>query len=92
MNAVLSDLIYTRILDPDSKCSSFQSAQEYLESPTYQLHDSYRALSVLDEECDLIQSEAYKNTSFLGKRNDRVLYYDCTNYYFEIEQEEGQRR
>lgn len=92
LNAILSDLIYTRILDPDSKRSSFQSAQMYLEPPTYQLHDVYRALSVLAEENDLIQAEAYKNSAFLGKRNDRILYYDCTNYYFEIEQEDGQKR
>ena len=92
LNAILSDLIYTRILDPDSKRSSFQTAQKYLETPTYQLHDVYRALSVLAENSDLIQAEAYKNSGFLGKRNDRVLYYDCTNYYFEIEQEDGQKR
>lgn len=92
LNAILSDLIYMRILDPDSKRSSFQTAQKYLETPTYQLHDVYRALSVLAENSDLIQAEAYKNSGFLGKRNDRVLYYDCTNYYFEIEQEDGQKR
>lgn len=92
LNAILSDLIYTRILDPDSKRSSFQTAQKYLETPTYQLHDVYRALSVLAENSDLIQAEAYKNSGFLGKRNDRVLYYDCTNYYFDIEQEDGQKR
>lgn len=92
LNAILSDLIYTRILDPDSKRSSFQTAQKYLETPTYQLHDVYRALSVLAENSDMIQAEAYKNSGFLGKRNDRVLYYDCTNYYFEIEQEDGQKR
>ena len=92
LNAILSDLIYTRILDPDSKRSSGQTAQKYLETPTYQLHDVYRALSVLAENSDLIQAEAYKNSGFLGKRNDRVLYYDCTNYYFEIEQEDGQKR
>ena len=92
LNAILSDLIYTRILDPDSKRSSFQTAQKYFEKPTYQLHDIYRALSILAENSDLIQAEAYKNSGFLGKRNDRVLYYDCTNYYFEIEQEEGQKR
>lgn len=91
LNAILSDLIYTRILDPDSKRSSFLTAQKYLETPTYQLHDIYRALSVLAENSDLIQAEVYKNSGFLGKRNDRVLYYDCTNYYFEIEQEDGQK-
>ena len=89
LNAILSDLIYTRILEPDSKRSSYQSAQKFLEPPEYELHDVYRALSVLAEQCDLIQSEVYKNSHFLGKRNDRILYYDCTNYYFEIEQEDG---
>ena len=92
LNAVLSDLIYTRILEPDSKRSSYQSAKKYLEPPEYELHDVYRALSVLAEQSDLIQSEVYKNSRFLGKRNDRILYYDCTNYYFEIEQEDGIKR
>ena len=89
LNAILSDIIYARVLNPSSKRSSFSSAKKFLEPPSYQLHDVYRALSVLAEECDFIQSETYKNSFFLGKRNDKVLYYDCTNYYFEIEQEDG---
>ena len=92
LNAILSDLVYTRILSPRSKYSSFMEAQKYLEPPSYQIHDIYRALSVLSEECDFIQEEAYRNSSFFGKRNDRTLYYDCTNYYFEIEQEEGSKK
>ena len=52
----------------------------------------YRALSVLAKESDFIQAEVYKNSFFLGSRNDRVLYYDCTNYYFEIEQEDGDKK
>lgn len=89
LNAILSDLVYTRILDPSSKRSSFRAAQKFLESPSYQLHDIYRALSVLSNESDFIQSEVYKNSFFLGSRNDHILYYDCTNFYFEIEQEDG---
>lgn len=92
LNAILSDLIYTRVLHPDSKFSSYRAAKKFLEAPSYQVHDIYRALSVLAEECDFIQAEAYKNSSFFGKRNDGVLYYDCTNYYFEIEQEDGDRK
>ena len=65
---------------------------DYLEPPSYELHDIYRALSVLSEELDFIQSEAYKNSAFMGKRNDRILYYDCSNYYFEIEQEDGEKK
>ena len=92
LNAILSDLIYTRILDPGSKRSSYKAAQEFLEPPKYELHDVYRALSVLAEESDLIQSEVYKNSLDVVKRNHHVLYYDCTNYYFEIEQEDGDKK
>lgn len=92
INAILSDLIYTRILEPCSKCSSYKVASEFLEKPSYQLHDVYRALDVLGTECDLIQSEIYKNSHFLGRRNDKILYYDCSNYYFEIEQEDGSKK
>ena len=92
INAVLSDLIYARILDPASKRSSFKTASEFLENPSYKLHDVYRALDVLGTECDLIQSEVYKNSHFLENRNDKILYYDCSNYYFEIEQEYGSKK
>jgi len=92
LNAILSDLIYTRVLEPGSKQSSYEAAKTFLEAPSYQLHDVYRALSVLSQECDLIQSEVYKNSKSVLKRNDNILYYDCTNYYFEIEQEDGDRK
>lgn len=92
INAILSDLIYARILEPASKRSSFKTASEFLEKPSYQLHDIYRALDVLGNECGFIQSEVYKNSHLLGKRNDKVLYYDCTNYFFEIEQEDGDKK
>ena len=46
----------------------------------------------MGRESELIQSEVYKNSHFLGKRNDKILYYDCTNYYFEIEQEDGSKK
>lgn len=47
INAVLSDLIYARILEPCSKHSSYKAASEFLEKPSYELHDIYRALDVL---------------------------------------------
>lgn len=92
INAILSDLIYARVLEPASKRSSFRTASEFLEKPSYKLHDVYRALDVLGKECDFIQAEVYKNSNFIGSRNDKILYYDCTNYYFEIEQEDGDKR
>ena len=92
LNAILSDLVYARILEPDSKRSSYRTAKKFLEPPSYELHDIYRALSVLADECDLVQSEVYKNSHFVTKRNDKILYYDCTNYYFEIQQEDGDKK
>lgn len=92
INAILSDLIYARILEPASKRSSYKTASEFLEKPSYHLHDIYRALDVLGNECDFIQSEVYKNSHLLGKRNDKILYYDCTNYFFEIEREDGDKK
>lgn len=89
LNAILSDLIYARFLNPSSKNSSYKFCQTLLEPPAYQLHDIYRALSVLADECDYIQAELYRNSNFIHKRNTTILYYDCTNYYFEIEQERG---
>lgn len=92
LNAILSDLIYNRILDPRSKRSAYKAAQSFLEPPSYELHDVYRALSILADENDLIQSEVFKNSSLLGKRNSSILYYDCSNFYFEIEQEDGEKK
>ena len=92
LNAILSDLVYARILEPSSKNSSFQAAKRFLEPPSYELHDVYRALSVLAQELDFIQAEVYKNSFFFGKRNNRFLYYDCTNYYFEVGQEDGMKK
>ena len=88
-HAILTDLIYTRILAPSSKLSSYKYCHSLLEPSKYSLQDLYRALSVLAEESDFIQEELYKNSNFIHPRNSRILYYDCTNYYFEIEAEDG---
>ena len=89
LHAILTDLVYARILSPSSKLSSYNFNQTLLEPPKYELQDVYRALSVIAEESDFIQSELYKNSNFIHPRNQRILYYDCTNYYFEIEEESG---
>ena len=92
LHAILTDLIYARILSPSSKMSSYSYCQTLLEPPKYSLHNVYRALSVLAEESDFIQEELYRNSNFVHARNTRVLYYDCTNYYFEIEEENGNKK
>ena len=73
INAILSDLVYTRILEPSSKRSSFQAASQYLEPPSYALHDSYRAMSTLAEECELY-SPRYIKTAFSLEKEATVSF------------------
>jgi len=89
LDAILSRLVYGRILYPSSKLTTFEQSKYLLEQPNFDLHHIYRALEVIANESDFIQSTLYKNSCAYSKRNDRILYYDCTNYFFEIEQEEG---
>lgn len=89
LNSILSNLIYTRIIEPSSKLSSFEASKKFIEQPNYELHDIYRVLEVISKETELIEAEVYKNSLDVVNRNTKILYYDCTNYFFEIEQAEG---
>jgi len=89
LDSILSRLIYGRILFPSSKLNTYQESKSLIEQPDFELHHVYRALEVISKETDFIQSKLYENSLSVSKRNDRILYYDCTNYYFEIEQEDG---
>ena len=93
LNEILSRLIYGRIIEPDSKRATCRFAETLIEQPSFKDHQVYRALSVLAEESDFIQEQLYKNSFALGKRHTGVIYYDCTNFFFEIEQsdEDGLR-
>lgn len=92
LNDILSMLVYSRIIAPGSKLSSLESAQRFLEQPKCELHQVYRALEVIAKENDFFQAELYKNSQNVIKRKKEILYYDCTNYYFEIEDEDEFRK
>ena len=92
LNDILSKLIYTRILFPSSKLSSSKQAKKLIEQPSFELHDIYRSLSVLAEENDFIQAQLYKNSQKVIERRKDILYYDCTNYFFELEEADELRR
>ena len=89
LDNILSRLIYGRILFPSSKLSCYEQSQELIEEPKFELHQVYRALTILSENSDMIQAELYKRSKKLVKRNTGVLFYDCTNYFFEMEHENG---
>lgn len=89
LNSILSRLIYGRIIFPASKLSTCELSSKFIEQPNFEIQHVYRALEIISKENDHIQSELYKNSLKLSKRNTGILYYDCTNFFFEIEQEEG---
>ena len=92
LNEILQMLLFTRILYPGSKLSSLEDAKRFIEQPKVDIHQVYRASSILAEESDDIQADVYRRSLKLGKRRDKVIYYDCTNYYFESEEENGLRQ
>ncbi|MDD4408885.1 MAG: IS1634 family transposase [Clostridia bacterium] len=89
LNSILSRLLYGRIIFPSSKLATYELSKKFIEQPNFELHQIYRALEIIANEKNFIQSEVYKNSLEISNRNSAILYYDCTNYFFEIEQEEG---
>lgn len=89
LSDILSMLISTRIISPSSKLSSYDYAFNFLEQPSFELQHVYRSLDVLSKHSDEIQALVYANSDDLVDRNKEVLYYDCTNYFFETEQPRG---
>ena len=92
LNDILSKLIYSRILFPASKLKTLELSKKFLEQPTFDYQHIERALPILCKESDFIQSELYKNSKKYASRNNRILYYDCTNFFFEIECEDNFRK
>jgi len=88
LDAILSRLVYGRILFPCSKQATLRLSERLIEPSNFDLHHIYRGLEVLCDESDYIQTQLYQNSKKISKRNTGILYYDCTNFFFEIEQED----
>lgn len=89
LNKILALLIYMRILYPTSKKGTLERAEDLLESHTVELQHMYRALDILALESDHIEKTVYQNSLAIVERRTELLYYDCTNFYFEIEEAAG---
>lgn len=83
--AILEALVVLRILYPCSKRSAFELSRRRITKGVFALEDVYRALSLLSAHIDDIQAAVWRNSRKAMERDTRVVYYDCTNYYFEIE-------
>lgn len=91
LDAVLSRLVYGRILEPGSKRATCEFARELIEEPGFEPHHVYRALEAIAAESEAIQAALYRASEAQSHRKTGVLYYDCTNFFFEIEAEDGFR-
>ena len=92
LDAILSMLVYARILFPGSKRASVIDSKQLYGIAQVEGHQVYRALDVLALHSNEIQAEIYKNSAKLIKRKTSILYYDCTNYFFEISGPGGLRQ
>ena len=89
LNLILSNLLYSRVIFPSSKLKTHELSKSFIEKPNFKIEEVYRSLEVIAKEKDFIQAELYKNSVKNQQRNNNVLFYDCTNFYFESEDEEG---
>ena len=92
LNSILSNLIYSRIIYPSSKLKTLELSKNFIEQPNFDYQHILRSLEIIAKESDYIQSELYKNSLKYSKRNDKILFYDCTNYFFEIEDDDDFRK
>ena len=87
LNEVLSNLVFSRIIYPSSKLKTYELSQKFIETPKYNLENLYRGLTYLNNDLDYIQKELYNNSKSVVDRNTKIMYFDCTNYYFDINEE-----
>ena len=92
LNEILSYLVFARIIYPSSKLETFKQCQNFIEQPKFKLHDEYRALSYIAKNIDYIQEQIFNNSKKVINRNSKVIYYDCTNYFFEIDNDDDLRK
>ena len=83
-------LTFSRILDPCSKLSTWDRLDSYYEKPSFDYQHILRFMDLLEENYDGYLEQLYNGSGNLVKRNTSVCYFDCTNYYFETEHEDGE--
>lgn len=85
---ILRFLTYARILDPGSKFSTWEHLENYYEKPDFDYQHIMRCMDVMYENYESYLGWTYEKSCSAIKRDTSVLYYDCTNFYFECEKED----
>ena len=89
-NTINRFLTFARILDPKSKLGTFDKLDNYYETPSFDYQHILRFMDLLEDNYDNYLEHLYINSNNIIKRNTSVCYFDCTNYYFESEDEDDE--
>lgn len=89
LNNVMESLVYARMISPSSKLKTSCDVADYYNWKALEPHQVYRSLSIFAKEMDYIQSQLFENSRKTIERDTSVLYYDCSNFFFETEKSEG---
>ena len=91
INSIVECLVFARIIWPSSKLSTYEQSKKFLGNYDFDIQHVYRTLSYLSREIDNIQKELFNNSNKVINRNYKVIYYDCTNYFFYTEENDFQK-
>lgn len=92
LNNILKLLVYGRLICPDSKKGTYENKDMFFENTDFSLKDVYRFLSYIEPKKDALIKHIYDNSKEQYGRNTQCLYYDVTNYYFEIDEPDELRK
>lgn len=92
INNILKLLVFARCLFPDSKKSTFENKDIFFEKNNFSLEEVYNALTYINTIKDLLQQDIYEHIQEQYKPNNEIAFYDVTNYYFEIDDNDDFRK
>ena len=91
INKVVECLVFSRIIWPASKLSTYEQSRKFIGNYDFDIQHVYRTLTYLSKEINEIQKELFNYSNKVINRNYKVIYYDCTNYFFYTEENDFQK-
>lgn len=91
LNSIVECLVFSRIIWPSSKLSTYEQSRKFIGNYNFDIQHVYRALSYLSKEMNSIQKELFDYSNKVIDRNYKVIYYDCTNFFFYTEENDFQK-
>lgn len=91
-NAIMKLLVFSRLLYPASKKKTYENRDIFFDKFDFSLDDVYRCLSFFNKHKESLQLWLHERIKSQYNRNTDLVYYDVTNYYFEIDEQDKMRK